>query len=271
MNYPVFNKIAIFGVPRSGTSWLGQIFNSNPYVTFRFQPLFSYTHKSALNEYSSLNEMNSFWNEIYTTNDLFVLQKDKEIHKNYPIFNKEKESTHIIFKEVRYLNIIENMLKKDSNVKIIGMLRNPLEVLSSWKTAPKEFNPAWSFLEQWKTGSLKNLNKPEEFYGYERWKYIAYLFLMLEKTYKNFYLLKYKDLHDNTFTEISKLFLWSDLDVTEETTDFIKKSQNTHSGDANSVFRKNHKNDNWKQNLNNSVIDEILKDLNNTDLDFLLH
>ena len=35
-------NVAIFGVPRSGTSWLGQIFNSSPMVAYRFQPLFSY-------------------------------------------------------------------------------------------------------------------------------------------------------------------------------------------------------------------------------------
>ena len=43
-------KIAIFSVPRSGSSWLGQIFNSHEDVSFRMQPLFSYSHKSALNK-----------------------------------------------------------------------------------------------------------------------------------------------------------------------------------------------------------------------------
>ena len=37
--------LALFGCPRSGTSWLGQIFNSAPDVAYRYQPLFSYEFK----------------------------------------------------------------------------------------------------------------------------------------------------------------------------------------------------------------------------------
>jgi hypothetical protein len=39
------HHVAIFGCPRSGTSWLGQIFNSAPAVQYRYQPLFSYEFK----------------------------------------------------------------------------------------------------------------------------------------------------------------------------------------------------------------------------------
>ena len=37
--------ISIHGVPRSGTSWLGQILDSSPKVRYKFQPLFSYAFK----------------------------------------------------------------------------------------------------------------------------------------------------------------------------------------------------------------------------------
>ena len=43
-------RIAIHSVPRSGSSWLGQILNSSLKVCFRFQPLFSYAFKDYLNE-----------------------------------------------------------------------------------------------------------------------------------------------------------------------------------------------------------------------------
>ena len=56
--------ISINGVPRSGTSWLGQIINSSPDVAFRFQPLFSYTHKGALREDSSVMEIMKFYGDI---------------------------------------------------------------------------------------------------------------------------------------------------------------------------------------------------------------
>jgi len=68
---------AIFGVPRSGTSWLGQIFNSSPNVAYRFQPLFSYAFKSRLNEHSTADDIENFSRDILNTSDEFVTQKKK--------------------------------------------------------------------------------------------------------------------------------------------------------------------------------------------------
>lgn len=53
----MIKPIAIFGVPRSGTSWLGQLFNSSERVAYRYQPLFSYAFKGRLNENSTLDEI----------------------------------------------------------------------------------------------------------------------------------------------------------------------------------------------------------------------
>ena len=91
------DKLAIFGVPRSGTSWLGQIFNSHPNVTMRNQPLFSYEHKGRLNETSSQKEIYSFFEEIYNSRDDFALMAS-EAQKNYPIF--------CIYFILQYLNMI---------------------------------------------------------------------------------------------------------------------------------------------------------------------
>ena len=38
--------IAIFGMPRSGTSFLGQILDSSPSVAYRLEPIFSYKLKN---------------------------------------------------------------------------------------------------------------------------------------------------------------------------------------------------------------------------------
>ena len=44
--------VAIHGVPRSGTSWIGEIINSSPNVLYKFQPLFSYALKDFLTTFS---------------------------------------------------------------------------------------------------------------------------------------------------------------------------------------------------------------------------
>ena len=70
-------RIAIHSVPRSGSSWLGQIFNSSVKVCFRFQPLFSYVFKGYLDEKSSREDILTFFKLIAKSNDDFLLQSDK--------------------------------------------------------------------------------------------------------------------------------------------------------------------------------------------------
>lgn len=44
---------------------------------------------------------------------------------------EKNEITHIVYKEVRYHHIIKNLLLKDSSIKIIGIIRNPLATINS--------------------------------------------------------------------------------------------------------------------------------------------
>ena len=94
-------RLAIHSVPRSGSSWLGQIFNSSPSVCFRFQPLFSYAFKDYLNKESTMEDILRFFEVIARSNDDFLLQKDKVYSGEYPCFDKKEQFSHIVYKEVR--------------------------------------------------------------------------------------------------------------------------------------------------------------------------
>ena len=76
-----FRVASVHGVARSGTSWLGQIINSHPEVIYRYQPLFSYTHKGAINKNSTRKEILNFFNQVYNTRDQFVLQQTGDEYK----------------------------------------------------------------------------------------------------------------------------------------------------------------------------------------------
>ena len=100
-------RVAIHAVPRSGSSWLGQILNSSEKVCYRFQPLFSYAFKDFLNEHSTKKEILTFFDKITRSNDNFLLQTDKINSGEYPIFRKEENFAHVVYKEVRYHHILE--------------------------------------------------------------------------------------------------------------------------------------------------------------------
>jgi hypothetical protein len=191
---PIRN-IGIFGTPRSGTSWLGHIFNSHPELALRFQPLFSYGHKGRLTTQSSADEIRTFFKEILYSQDAFATMTS-EAQKDYPDFQKAAVPTHVVFKETRYLHIIENMLAQCNEIKIIGIVRNPLAVLASWVLAPKEFLPEWDIHCEWRGAPSKNLNRPEEFFGFDKWKESAGAFLRFKTQFpQQFLLVRYDELN----------------------------------------------------------------------------
>lgn len=263
-------RIAIYSVPRSGSTWLGELFNSHPSVIYKYQPLFSYAFKSRLTPSSSRKEIIDFFSEIGTTEDNFLDQTEARKNGKMPVFIKSLSPSTIVYKEVRYLHIIENLLKQDHELKVIGLIRNPFAVIHSWLNAPKEFRTdlGWNELEEWKTAPKKNLNKPEEFNGFEKWKEAAFLFLKLEDKFPNqFKTIYYNDLLNKTEDSISDLFQFCNLPFTEITKNFITESQIKENKDAYSVYKTKLTDDEWKNKLNPIIIKAIEKDLINTELE----
>jgi len=266
-------RIAIHSVPRSGSSWVGQIFNSSPSVIFKFQPLFSYALKSFLNENSSKQEIDRFFKKLTIIKDDFIDQIEQINNGNYPIFSKT-EPEIICYKEVRYHYILENLLEKDEDIKIIGIVRNPYAVISSWLKASKEFKKElnWKELEEWRFAPKKNNCRIEEYNGYEKWKEVAGMFLDFEKKFpNNFYLLKYSDLLANTQDSVKKIFSFCEIEYSPQTERFISESLTTNKTDAYSVYKKKNKVDiEYKKFLNVEIINEISKDIKNTELEKFL-
>jgi len=263
-------KIAIHSVPRSGSSWIGQIFNSSPDVNFKFQPLFSYAFKDYLNTSSSLKEINTFFELIAKSDDAFLLQQDKIDKGIYPVFKKNKQQSHIVYKEVRYHHILENMLKVDSNVIVIGIVRSPYAVINSFLNAPREFRKdlGWDELSEWQYANKKNLNHQEEFNGYEKWKEVTLLFQNLKEQYPDrFYLVKYDELLTDTLQEVENIFNFCSIEVKGQTISFLKNSSEENQEDTYSVYKKKTTDESWKQSLNPIIVDAISKDLNNYGLE----
>ena len=266
-------KIAIHGVPRSGTSWIGEIVNSSPNTIYKYQPLFSYAHKDYLTNSSTKEDIDSFFYNLIHCDDSFTNQKKRRNSGDFPMFSKQK-ITHVVYKEVRYMNILFNMIRRSKEVLLCGIIRNPLSVISSWINAPREFRKdlGWLELEEWRYAFKKNLNRPEEFYGYEKWKEAANIFLNLKKIYPNqIYILNYSDMLFKPIEETERLFNFLGLKITGQTFNFIDESMKcSNKNDPYAVFR-NKKNDNyWNNKLHSEIILQIQNDLIGTHLEIFI-
>lgn len=263
-------KIAIHSVPRSGSSWIGQIFNSSPAVNFKFQPLFSYAFKDYLSPSSSKEEIETFFKMIAKSDDSFLLQQEKVDMGIYPHFRKDEKPTYVVYKEVRYHHILKNMLRVDPDVKVIGIVRNPYAVINSFLNAPREFRKdlGWDELNEWQFAEKKNLDKPEEFNGYEKWKEVTLLFHKLAEEFPDrFYLLHYDELLTDPLSEVKRFFLFCGLEVGQQTEAFLASSTQTDHGDAYAVYKKKETDDGWKKTLNPIIAQVITEDLIQNDLE----
>lgn len=222
------NTIAIFGAPRSGTTWLGQIFNSSSNTVYRYQPLFSYEFKDYISEQSESNHIEHFHSKLMNASSEFVLT-----NISFP----KSEITHLVWKEVRYHHIANNLLN-NSDVKIVYIKRNPIEVLNSWYQAPKEFDNSWDIQSEWRYAPSKNLNKVEEFNGFEKWLDVNEIHHKNKEEFKDRVLIvDYAELKSDTVNCVKDIFKFCDIPYTNQTNDFIIDSTTKHSTDSYSVYK----------------------------------
>jgi hypothetical protein len=113
-------------------------------VKYCFQPLFSYALKDYLSLESSGRDINDFFDCLRTTEDPFICQTQQRSAGALPNFSKQNQLTHICYKEVRYHHLVQHIGKIDKNIKFIFLVRNPVEVMNSWISAPREFDQHWN-------------------------------------------------------------------------------------------------------------------------------
>lgn len=269
-----FKIIWLNGMPRSGTNWLSQIFDSNENVNFKLAPLFSYAFKNAAHKDSPREVWVRLFREVYESDDPFINQKVKRESGNFPVFkNKKQFPEFLVIKDTRNHQLIPSLLGLFDELKIIHIVRNPCGAIHSWLSAPREFPADADPMTEWRTGQCRKQGEAEgEYWGFDDWKLVTTNYTRLEKQYPDkVKMISYEDLVDDPMTVTKSMFDFIGLDFTEETRNFLVASQATHSDHEYAVFKSKKVKDKWKQQLNSEIINEIRKDLEGSDLEKYLH
>lgn len=257
--------IGLHGAPRSGTTWLGELFNSAPSAAYRYQPFFAHAFRPRVDAARGAGDLDGILRDILSTEDDFILQRgERRLAASGPAFTKTTPS-HLVYKEVRYHHLLPSLLELP-RFRAVGIVRSPLEVLSSWRRAPREFDPSWRFETEWRDAALKNAGKREEYYGYEGWKRATRQFEVCRKTApERFRIVRYADILARPETEIAGLLAFAGLPMTAQTAEFIVRSTSTHQDDPYGVFR-DHADRRPSEPLPKPIVEEILEDLEACDL-----
>ncbi|WP_236974809.1 sulfotransferase domain-containing protein [Membranihabitans maritimus] len=254
--------LAIFSVPRSGSSWLGNIFNSSNEVNFKFQPNFAYSFPYNLTPNSTKKEIYNFHSHLLSCKDPFVNGELSISGKKNKNFDTNSTPKLLVWKEVHYLNIMENLMTQ-SNIKIIGLIRSPLGIINSWLQAPKEFDPNWSIKKEWKNAPSKNGLDNKNYFGYAAWKETCFNMLKLSIDFpNNFTICSYNQLISDPFEITKNLFEFANLNYSKEVKSYINKSTSNQDNDPYSTNKIKLKDDSWEKGLPKYIIEDIQNDPN---------
>ncbi len=184
--------VAIFGMPRSGTSFLGQVFDSCPQVAYRLEPIFSYKLKNLVDKKSTKEEFLDFFDKAFDSyDDEFMNQVDKREKGHYPIFQKIDEDT-LVFKTTRFHHLLPRIMElfDDDFLKVVSLVRHPAGAISSWIEHPNEFPSEYDYKKEWRSGNCRK-TAIEEFWGFDDWKKVMTQHIELEKQFSNISIRKY--------------------------------------------------------------------------------
>jgi hypothetical protein len=223
-------QVAIFGCPRSGTSWLGQLFNAHEAVAYRYQPLFSYEFKNWFGERGvSAESLDAFAQALLGAQSDFVLQ-DLRPPKVPPI-------THLVWKEVRYHALMPLLAALPGLHKLIYIHRPALQVINSWYRAPKEFRAGQDIHAEYLHAPSKNTD-PCEYNGFLKWKESLALALAVKAAQPGkVVFVSYDRLRADAPGQMGALLDEVGLAMTDQVLGFIAASTTQHHDDAYSVFR----------------------------------
>ncbi|MFA0497234.1 sulfotransferase domain-containing protein, partial [Vibrio sp. 10N.222.54.B11] len=157
----------------------------------------------------------------------FIKQKLDRIDGKKPVFNKNDETDFIVYKEVRYHNIIENLLTQDEDVKLLALVRSPYSVINSWYNAPREFRKdlGWDLKDELIHASKKNLYQEEEYFGLKKWSEVVLMFRLLKQKFPDrVCIISYEDLCINPVSTTEDIYEFLEVEITQQTYDFLNPS-----------------------------------------------
>lgn len=262
-------KLIVTGMPRSGTSWLGQIINSSPDTVFRTEPLFSYRFKNAIDERSPKVDIEKFFDDILNVDDDFILQKANVSAGYYPTFYKRSE-TVLAYKTTRHHELLEHFLRVFSDVFIVAIVRHPCGSINSWIKSDREFSDKGCRVEQdWRSGACRK-GGIGEYWGFDDWLAVSSMFLELEAKYPNFSVVRYVDIVSDTLALTNSIFQKIGLEMTDQTHNFIIEANARDDDDPYSVYKSRNVVDQWKSELDEAVKNEIIVETHRQGLEIFL-
>jgi hypothetical protein len=231
-------RAVVLGAPRSGTTWLGEIINSSATVAYRYQPMHAYSFPLRTTVSATTQEIDEFFRALLETDDPYVTRlRSGAFGARVPDFVK-KEPTHIVFKETHFPVECARMLEVTPDVKLIGIIRDPVACIESWYGVENEFAASSDIRTEWQAAPSRNSNLRGEVFGFDGWYLTVSTILRAQELFpERVEVVQYEKLVDSPMTSVSQLFTMLGLEVDDQTSHFLRESREKLDASPYGVYR----------------------------------
>jgi len=225
-------------MPRSGTSWLAQIFASHPEALLKLDPLFSYSFKNAIAAESSDDEWLALFAAVATTADEYMDQDFLRRDGLVPTFDaKAAVPSLLAIKANRHHGLLARMLELPLDLRLVLVVRDPRTTIASWVNNPTEFPADADIAAEWRSGSCRK-GAPGEYWGFDDWLAVTRQYVDLASTHpEQVRVVRYEDLLHEPVQGAAELLGWCGLAMHPQTEAFLTATSTEHDDRPRSVFK----------------------------------
>jgi hypothetical protein len=260
----------LLGMPRSGTTWLSQIFESSPDLVVRLSPPYSWDFGGRLDLESGADEWRAVLQGAIDSQDKYVTQNYLRERGELPELGDKSGATRLAVKDTRFHPLYVAGMTALPAARTVYIVRNPGAVLWSWRVC-KEFPADADFRDQWRSGACRKVEGPGEYWGFDDWLDLTTSFLKLADDDPERYLVvRYEDLVTQPLETTERMFSFCGLALRQATLDFLRASQSTFDPRTYSVFKGPKLRDDWRRELPSDIYAEIEKEAAVAGLDWAL-
>lgn len=263
--------IFLLGMPRSGTTWLSQIFEMVSEVVVRLSPNYSYALKNRLSVKSTEADWIEVLRRALSTDDPFMTQDWKRERGELEWIDKDLSNVHrLAIKDTRYHDVYIMGMEIFPAAKCLYIVRHPCGHLNSWRTST-EFPDDADFATNWRNGACRKSDGPGEYWGFDDWKALTLRYLAQESLNpERFKVFRFEALVEDPIGTTENLFRFVGLELHDDVVSFLNRSHASHDPSANSVFRSPKVACRWRSEFPEDIAAEIFEDLRGTELEVFL-
>ena len=198
------SPVLLLGMPRSGTTWLSQIFESSPQFLVRLSPNFSHRLKNQIDATSTREAWIDQLVEAANCDDAFMTQNWRRDTGELARFDSATagSETHLAIKDTRFHELYQRALSLLPGARCIYVVRHPAGAINSWWRS-KEFPPDAILDREWRGGACRK-DGPGEHWGFDDWRLLTDRYLDLEELHPQRYCtFRYEDLVADPIGEAS--------------------------------------------------------------------